>query len=534
MTKQILFDDDARRHLREGVRTLSRVVKVTYGPGGRTVLFEKSMGKSELTKDGQTVSREIEVSQPFENMGARLVNEVANKTNKEVGDGTTSSIILAEAMIERGARFAMTGVNPVELRNGIDKAVATAVRELEAISSPVRKQKEVTQIGTIAANDAELGKLFGEAIHRVGESGVVTVEENDGVDTTLDLVEGLEIDKGWISPYFITDRVAAVCVLEKPWILFTDHKISNIQDLVPVLEQVVSTQRPLVIIAEDVEGEALAGLLLNKLRGVMEIVAIKAPGFGDRRKALLEDLAIVTGGQMIAKDTGVTWDQVGKDQLGTVRKIEVSKDSTLFYRGSGNKEAIESRCQQIKAQMEQTQSNYDKEKLEERLARIMGKIAVIRVGGTTELEIKERKARAEDALSATRAAMAEGIVPGAGTAFLQIVEKVAATRASGDARFGVQVVADALLEPTSQLASNCGHDGPAIVAEVMEYEDLEMGFDGVKGKVVDLIRAGVVDPTKVLRVALQNAASVAGLFLTSDTAITELEKDEDAVEGALV
>ncbi|HIG05862.1 MAG TPA: chaperonin GroEL [Planctomycetes bacterium] len=534
MSKQILFEDDARRHLREGIRTLAKAVKVTYGPGGRNVLLEKSMGKSQLTKDGQTVSREIEVEKPFENMGARLINEVANKTNKEVGDGTTSSIILAEAMVERGGRFAMTGVSPVELRIGIEKAVATAVRELEAISSPVKKRQEVVQVGTIAANEAELGKMFGDAIHRVGEKGVVTVEENDGVETSLDLVEGLEIDKGWISQYFITDRVAGVCVLEKPWILFTDHKISSIQDLLPVLEQVVATRRPLAIIAEDVEGEALAGLLLNKLRGVMDVVAIKAPGFGDRRKALLEDMAIVTGGQMIAKDTGVQWEQVGKEQLGTVRKLEVSKDRTLFYRGTGNQQAIDQRCAQIEAQIEQTQSNYDREKLEERLARIMGKIAVIRVGGATELEIKERKSRAEDALSATRAAMSEGIVPGAGTAFLQISEKVAATRVSGDARFGVQVVADALLEPTAQLARNCGFDGPAIVAEVMEYEDIEMGFDGVKGKVVDLVRAGVVDPTKVLRVALQNAASVAGLYLTSDTAIADLEKDEIAVDGALV
>ena len=294
MSKQILFEDDARRHLREGIRTLAKAVKVTYGPGGRNVLFEKSMGKSQLTKDGQTVSREIEVEKPFENMGARLINEVANKTNKEVGDGTTSSIILAEAMVEGGGRFAMNGVSPVELRNGIEKAVATAVRELEAISSPVKKRQEVVQVGTIAANEAELGKMFGDAIHRVGEKGVVTVEENDGVESSLDLVEGLEIDKGWISQYFITDRVAGVCVLEKPWILFTDHKISSIQDLLPVLEEVVATRRPLAIIAEDVEGEALAGLLLNKLRGVMDVVAVKAPGFGDRRKALLEDMAIVT------------------------------------------------------------------------------------------------------------------------------------------------------------------------------------------------------------------------------------------------
>ena len=534
MTKQILFDEDARRQLQKGISTLARTVKVTYGPGGRSVLLEKGLGKSVVTRDGQTVSREIEVPQPFENMGARLINEVASKTNKEVGDGTTSAVILAEAMIKRGSRYALSGVNPVELRRGIDKAVATAVRELEAIASPVKKKQEVVQVGTIAANEQELGKLFGEAIHKVGERGVVTVEENDGIETDLDLVEGLEIDKGWISPYFVTDRVTGLCVMEKPWILFTDHKISNIQDLLPVLEQVVPTQRPLVVIAEDVEGEALAGLLLNKLRGVLPVVAVKAPGFGDRRKALLEDLAIVTGGQVVAKDTGVTWDMVGKDQLGSVTKVEISQERTIFFRGKSNADAIEQRCDQIEAQIEQTTSNYDREKLEERLARIQGKIAVIRVGGFTELEIKERKSRAEDALSATRAAMMEGIVPGAGTAFLRIHEKVAATRVSGEARHGVSVVADALLEPTTQLARNAGFDGPAVVAEVLEYEDLEMGFDTVKGKMVDLTRTGIVDPVKVLRVALQNAASVATLFLTSDTAITDLEKDEKAVEGALV
>ncbi len=534
MTKQILFDEDARRQLQQGISTLARAVKVTYGPGGRSVLLEKGLGKSEVTRDGQTVSREIEVPHPFENMGARLINEVASKTNKEVGDGTTSSIILAEAMVKRGSRYAISGVNPVELRKGIEKAVAVAVSELESIATAVKKKQEVVQVGTIAANEQELGKLFGEAIHKVGERGVVTVEENDGIETDLELVEGLEIDKGWISPYFVTDRVSGLCELEKPWILFTDHKISGIQDLVPVLEHVVPTQRPLVVIAEDVEGEALAGLLLNKLRGVLPVVAVKAPGFGDRRKALLEDLAIVTGGQVVAKDTGVTWDMVGKDQLGTVKKVEISQDRTIFFRGKGNSEAIQQRCDQIEAQIAQTNSNYDREKLEERLARIQGKIAVIRVGGSTELEIKERKARAEDALSATRAAMMEGIVPGAGTAFLRIHDKVAATRVSGEARHGVAVVADALLEPTAQLARNAGFDGPAVVAEVMEYEELEMGFDTEKGKMVDLNRAGIVDPVKVLRVALQNAASVATLFLTSDTAITDLEKDETAVEGALV
>ncbi|MGE4602792.1 MAG: chaperonin GroEL, partial [Planctomycetota bacterium] len=432
------------------------------------------------------------------------------------------------------SRYALSGVNPIELRKGIEQAVATAVSELEEIATPVKEQEEVVQVGTIAANEEHLGKLFGEAIHNVGERGVVTVEENDGIETDLQLVEGLEIDKGWISPYFVTDRISGLCVLEKPWILFTDHKISTIQDLIPILEQVVPTQRPLVVIAEDVEGEALAGLLLNTLRGVLPAVAVKAPGFGDRRKALLEDLAIVTGGQVIAKDTGVSWDMVGKDQLGSVQKVEISQDRTIFFRGEGHDEAIESRCHQIEAQIEQTNSNYDREKLEERLARIQGKIAVIRVGGFTELEIKERKSRAEDALSATRAAMMEGIVPGAGTAFLRIHDKVASTEVSGEARYGIAVVADALLEPTAQLARNAGFDGPAVVAEVQEHDDLQMGFDVLEGKVVDLTAAGIIDPVKVLRVSLQNAASVAIMILTSDTAITDLENEEKAVEGALV
>ena len=534
MTKQILFDEDARRQLRQGIQILARTVKVTYGPAGRNVLLQKGFGKSEVTRDGQTVSREIEVAQPFENMGARLMNEVATKTNKEVGDGTTSAIILAEAMVERGSRYAISGINPIELRKGIEKGVAVAISELEKIATPVKNQEEVVQVGTIAANEEELGKLFGEAIHNVGERGVVTVEENDGIETDLQLVEGLEIDKGWISPYFVTDRISGLCVLENPWILFTDHKISSIQDLIPVLEQVVPTQRPLVVIAEDVEGEALAGLLLNTLRGVLPAVAIKAPGFGDRRKALLEDLAIVTGGQVIAKDTGVSWDMVGKDQLGSVLKVEISQDRTIFFRDEGDDKAIELRCQQIEAQIDQTNSNYDREKLEERLARIQGKIAVIRVGGFTELEIKERKSRAEDALSATRAAMMEGIVPGAGTAFLRIRVKVAATEVSGEARHGVAVVADALLEPTAQLARNAGFDGPAVVAEVQDHDGLQMGFDVLEGKVVDLTAAGIIDPVKVLRVSLQNAASVAIMILTSDTAITDLDNEEQAVEGALV
>lgn len=533
MAKQILFDEEARRQLREGVRQLARVVRVTYGPSGRNVMLEKSFGSSTLTKDGLSVSREIEMEEPFLNMGAKMIHEIADKTNKAVGDGTTTAVLLGEAMINSGSRFSATGVSPTALRSGIEKAVASAVKALDALAQPVSARKEVVQVGSIAANEKELGGLFGEAIFKVGEKGVVTVEENDGIETVLDLVEGMEIDKGYLSPYFITDTDDLVCRFEKPFILITDQKISSIHDLVGVLEQIVPTRRPLIIVAEDVDGEALAGLIINRLRGVMEVAAVKAPGFGDRRKAMLEDLAILTGGQFLSKDTGFEWSQVTPEQFGSARKVEISKDKTIFFKGAGKKDALEKRCRQIEAQIEQTTSNYDREKLEERLAKIRGKIAVIRVGGSTEMEIKERKDRADDALNATRAAMAEGIVPGGGTAFIRVIENVKKTRAVGDEKFGVNIVADALSEPLRQLADNVGEDGFAIVAEVEEADE-NHGFDATRSKVVDMYRAGVVDAVKVLRVALQNASSIASLYLTSDTVITDAKDEEHTAEGAQV
>jgi chaperonin GroEL len=533
MGKQILFDDEARRQLSNGVRKLGRAVRVTYGPSGRNVMLEKGLGKTVMTRDGLNVSREIEVEEPFHNMGAKLLNEVATRTNKDVGDGTTSAVILAEAIIEEGTRFLGAGVSPIALRTGIEKAVEAAVEGLKEHAIPVENRRMIEQVGTIASNEPELGKLFGEAMHKVGLQGVVTVEENDGVETMLDLVEGFEIDKGYLSPYFITDVNNLEVVLDDALIFVTDRKISSLSEILPVLEQIASSGKPLLIVAEDVEGEALSALIVNRLRGVLRVAAVKAPGFGDRRKAMLEDFSVMTGATFFAKDTGFDWNQVQLKDLGKARKVEVSKDKTLIFRGAGKKANLDARCEQLRSQIEQTSSNYDREKLEERLAKISGQIAVIRVGGHSEAEIKERKDRADDALAATRAAMEEGVVPGAGTGFVRAIPYVEEVKAKGDERFGVEVVARALRAPLVQLAENLGEDGHAICADVEEAEEWCEGYDGVKRKVTDLVKAGVIDALKVSRVALQNAASIASLYLTSDTAITEVAKKSDPVEGAL-
>ena len=533
MSKQILFDDEARRQLQTGVRKLGRAVRVTYGPSGRNVMIEKGFGKTMVTRDGMNVSREIEVEQPFHNMGAKLLNEVANRTNKEVGDGTTSAVILAEAMIIEGSKFVGTGVSPIALRNGIERAIENAVAGLAEHAIEVENRKMIEQVGTIASNEPELGKLFGEAMNKVGLQGVVTVEENDGVETMLDLVEGFEIDKGYISPYFITDASNLEVVLDDALVLVTDRKISSVADILPVLEQVASSQKPLLIVAEDVDGEALSALIMNRLRGVLRVAAIKAPGFGDRRKAMLEDFSVMTGGTFFAKDVGFDWGEVKLTDLGQAKKIEISKEKTLVFKGAGKKKNIDARCEQIRSQIEQTTSNYDREKLEERLAKISGQIAVIRVGAHSEAEIKERKDRADDALAATRAAMEEGVVPGAGTAYVRAIPYVEETKARGDEKFGVEVVIRALRAPLIQLADNLGLDGPAICADVEEAEEWSDGFDAKSGKVTDLVRTGVIDALKVTRVALQNAASIAALYLTSDTAITEVAKKDEPVEGAL-
>ncbi|MEM7166429.1 MAG: chaperonin GroEL [Planctomycetota bacterium] len=533
MAKQIFFDNEGREQLNRGVRKLADAVRVTLGPTGRNVMLEKKMGNSVVTKDGLTVARDIELEDPFENMGAKLIGEVASRTNKEVGDGTTTAVVLASALTEYGKRFLSAGASPIALRTGIDKAVARAVAALDELAVPVTGRKSIEHVGTIASNqDAEIGKLFAEAMGKVGEKGVVTVEENDSTETVLELIEGLDFDKGFLSPYFITDSQEMVAKQEQPYLLITDHKISSIRDLLPVLEQVVPTRRPLLIVAEDVEGEALAGLIVNKLRGVMDVAAIKAPGFGERRKAMLEDLSVWSGGTFFSKETGFDWENVEMSQLGSCEKVEISKDRTIFFRGAGKKSHLSKRRQHIEAQIEQTSSNYDREKLEERLGRLSGNIAVVRVGAFTEPELKEKKQRVEDALSATRAAMEEGIVPGGGTAYLRILPEVEAVSAPGDERFGVQAVVEALRAPLTQLGNNVGQDGPAVVAEVEELDSNE-GFNAVTGTTCDLIKAGIVDPVKVLRVALQNAASIAGLNLVSDAVIASVPDEKEAASGSV-
>ncbi len=536
MSKQILFDDEARRQMLSGVRQLARAVGLTYGPSGRNVMINKSLGKVSVTRDGLNVSREVEIEEPFQNMGAKLLGEVAQRTHKEVGDGTTSAVILADSLILEGQRYVGHGVNPIALRVGIEKGVASAVAALEKSAIPVDQRKMIEQVGTIASNDAELGQLFGEAMHKVGLQGVVTVEETDGVETLLDLVDGFEIDKGYVSPYFITDAQNLEAVLDDVLILVTDRKISSLAEILPVLEQVVTSGKPLLIVADDVTGEALAALILNRLRGVLKVAAIKAPGFGDRRKALLEDFAVMTGGTFFAKDTGFEWSNTTTNDLGRAKRVEISKDKTIVFKGAGKKAEVDARCRQIEAQIEQTTSTYDKEKLEERLAKISGQIAVIRIGGHSAVEIKERKGRADNALHATRAAMEEGVIPGAGTGYIRAIAAVRETRTRGDEKFGVEVVARALRAPLVRLVDNLGLDGQAIAGEVEERgakDEIHHGFLAQSGKIVDLVRAGVLDAVKVSRVSLQNAASVASLYLTSDTAITNVEKKSAPVEGAM-
>lgn len=531
--KQLLFDQEGRRHTTAGMDKLARAVKVTLGPGGRNVMLEKKYGTSNITKDGVTVSKAIDLPEPFENMGAKLLNEVASRTNREVGDGTTTAVVLAEALVREGNRYVMAGASPVALRAGMAKACDRAVQALEKMAVPIKDKRSVEHVGLLASNgDKELGSLFAEALHKVGKSGVVKVEENDSVETSLEFVDGMSFDKGYVSPYFATNSAEQTVEFEDPYVLITDHKITNIQDLVPVLEALTSAQKPLVIVAEDVEGEALAGLILNKLRGVINVVAVKAPGFGDRRKAMLEDLSVFTGGMFYAKDTGFDWAQIELSQLGRAKQVEVTKNEAHFLRGGGKKAALDLRLKQIEAQIEQTSSNYDREKLEERRAKICGKIAIIRVGGSTELEIKERHDRAEDALNATRAATEEGICSGSGTAYVRAASEVRKMRGSGDEQFGIDVVVKALSAPLSQLGENAGLDGPALVAEIEELGG-NQGFDVVNEKFVDLHKAGIVDALKVLRVALQNAVSIASLNLVSDVLVTD-SNDKSPVPGAVV
>ncbi|MHC1791349.1 chaperonin GroEL [Solidesulfovibrio sp.] len=533
--KEILFDSKAREKLKRGVDKLANAVKVTLGPKGRNVVIEKSFGSPVITKDGVTVAKEIELEDKFENMGAQMVKEVASKTSDIAGDGTTTATILAQAIYSEGVKLVAAGRNPMAIKRGIDKAVASVVAELETLAKPTRDQKEIAQVGTISANsDATIGNIIAEAMNKVGKEGVITVEEAKGMETTLDVVEGMQFDRGYLSPYFITDPERMVCELDEPLILINEKKITAMKDLLPVLEQVAKMSRPLLIVAEDIEGEALATLVVNKLRGTLQVCAVKAPGFGDRRKAMLEDIASLTGGQCVSEDLGLKLENMTLTDLGKAKRVIVDKENTTIVDGAGDGDKIKARVKQIRAQIEETTSSYDKEKLQERLAKIVGGVAVINVGAATETEMKEKKARVEDALNATRAAVEEGIVPGGGVALVRCVKSLTTIKAvDDDEQAGIEIVRRAIEEPLRQIAGNAGFEGSIVVAKVRDGKD-GFGFNAATGEYEDLIKAGVIDPKKVTRIALQNSASVAGLLLTTEAAIAEkpeAKKDMPAMPG---
>ena len=520
--KEILFDVKAREKLARGVDKLANAVKVTLGPKGRNVVLEKSFGAPVITKDGVTVAKEIELDDKFENMGAQLVKEVASKTSDAAGDGTTTATILAQAVYHEGIKLVAAGRNPMAIKRGIDKGVDSLIAELANLAKPTRDQKEIAQIGTISANsDATIGNIIAEAMSKVGKEGVITVEEAKGLETTMDVVEGMRFDRGYLSPYFVTNAEKMICEMDNPYILCTEKKISSMKDMLPVLEQVAKVNRPLMIIAEDVEGEALATLVVNKLRGALQVVAVKAPGFGDRRKAMLQDIAVLTGGQVASEDTGSKLENMTLAELGTAKRVVVDKDNTTIVDGAGKSEDIKGRVKQIRAQIEDSTSDYDREKLQERLAKLVGGVAVIHVGAATETEMKEKKDRVEDALNATRAAVEEGIIPGGGTAFVRCIKVLDDIKpADDDELAGLNIVRRALEEPLRLIAGNAGHEGSVVVEKVREGKD-GFGFNAATGEYEDLIKAGVIDPKKVARIALQNAASVASLLLTTECAIAE-------------
>ena len=520
MAKDIKFSEEARRSMLRGVDTLANAVKVTLGPKGRNVVLEKKFGSPLITNDGVTIAKEIELEDAFENMGAKLVAEVASKTNDVAGDGTTTATVLAQAMIREGLKNVTAGANPMGLRKGIEKAVITAVEELKTISKPIEGKSSIAQVAAISAADEEVGKLIAEAMERVGNDGVITLEESKGFTTELDVVEGMQFDRGYASPYMITDSDKMEAVLDNPYILITDKKISNIQEILPVLEQVVQQGKPLLIIAEDVEGEALATLVVNKLRGTFNVVAVKAPGFGDRRKAMLEDIAILTGGEVITEELGRDLKSATVASLGRAGKVVVTKENTTVVEGVGNTEQIEARIGQIRAQLEDTTSEFDREKLQERLAKLAGGVAVIKVGAATETELKERKLRIEDALNSTRAAVEEGIVAGGGTSLMNVYAKVASIAAEGDEATGINIVLRALEEPVRQIAINAGLEG-SVVVERLKGEKVGVGFNAATGEWVNMLETGIVDPAKVTRSALQNAASVAAMFLTTEAVVAD-------------
>jgi chaperonin GroEL len=531
--KEVKFDTDARTRMMRGVDILANAVKVTLGPKGRNVVLEKSFGAPRITKDGVTVAKEIELADKFENMGAQMVREVASKTNDVAGDGTTTATVLAQAILREGNKAVAAGINPMDLRRGIDLAVQTVVKDLEGRSIKVSTSDQVEQVGTISANgDREIGKMLAEAMQKVGNEGVITVEEAKSLETELDVVEGMQFDRGYLSPYFITDSEKMRVVLEDPYILIHEKKLSNLQSLLPVLESVFQSAKPLLIIAEDVEGEALATLVVNKLRGGLKVAAVKAPGFGDRRKAMLEDIAILTGGQVISEDLGIKLENVTLDMLGRAKRIVINKEDTTIVDGVGTKEDIQGRISQIKAQIEETTSDYDREKLQERLAKLAGGVAVIRVGGATEVEVKERKDRVDDAMNATRAAVEEGIVPGGGVALLHALKALKDLKAdNADIQFGVDIVRKAIQSPAKQIAENAGVDGAVIVGKLLESTDPNWGYDAYEGEFTDLVKKGIIDPTKVVRTALQDAASVAGLLVTTEAMVAE-KPEKKAAAGA--
>lgn len=526
--KQLLFDETARQSILRGITILTDAVKATLGPRGRNVIIDRKFGAPNITKDGVTVAKEIELKDPYENMGAQLLREVASKTSDVAGDGTTTATVLAYSIYKEGMKHVTAGANAIDLKRGIDKAVDVVVEELKKMSKPVAEKKEIAQVGTISANnDASIGELIAEAMDKVGKDGVITVEEAKSMATTLDVVEGMQFDRGYVSPYFITDAERMECVLEDAFILIHDKKISSMKDLLPILEQIAKMGKPLLIIAEEVEGEALATLVVNKLRGTLQVCAVKAPGFGDRRKAMLEDIAILTGGTVISEDIGLKLENVKINDLGKAKKITVDKENTTIVEGAGDHAKIQGRVKQIKAQIEETTSDYDREKLQERLAKLVGGVAVINVGAATEAEMKEKKARVEDALHATRAAVEEGIVPGGGVALIRCIKALDTLKLdSHDQQLGVNIVKRALEEPIRQIVANAGIEGSVVVEKVKESKDLNFGYDAYKEEYTDMLKAGIIDPTKVTRTALQNAASVAGLMLTTEVMITEMPEEE--------
>lgn len=532
MAKQIKYGEEARRLLEQGVSSLADTVKITLGPKGRNVVLDKKFGSPQIVNDGVTIAKEIELEDPFENMGAQLVKEVASKTNDVAGDGTTTATVLAQAIIREGMKNVAAGANPMILGKGIQKAVEATIDSLKKQSKPIESKESIAQIAAISAGDPEIGILISDAMEKVGNDGVITVEESRTMHTDLEVVEGMQFDRGYLSAYMVTDTEKMEAVLDDAYILITDKKITNIQEILPVLEQIVQQGKKLLIIAEDVEGEALATLVLNKLRGTFNCVAVKAPGFGDRRKAMLEDIAILTGGTVISEELGLELKDTSLDQLGKARMITVDKENTTIVEGAGDSKDIQNRVASIRAQIEETSSDYDKEKLQERLAKLSGGVAVIRVGAATETELKEKKLRIEDALNATRAGIEEGMIPGGGTALIKAIPAVEALEAEGDEKTGINIIKRALEEPLRQIVTNAGLEGSVIVEKVKNNTDLNYGFDALKGEYCDMVAAGIIDPTKVTRSALQNAASIAAMVLTTESLVADIEEETPAAPAA--